>query len=258
MRIDRTNEGLLFTFLNKLNSIKKCSLNALYQLLRRRISKSWADEEAAHRGALYATRLYDSIRKNPRVNVVSSTLVNESNLTIPALIQKIGINMLYDELGNQSTILVYNKYFVLCFIDKSSFCFEVWSKETCSSISCYGQMRTINDFFDSSPEEDKYLETYNYAKLSVMVLLFKKYADIRETVVGANVRRTIENVSEPIWNRLPFQISYLDSTWYTTIIKTGDFPVKSHWRWCPVSCRFTFVRSFMKHGYVRKAKKLVA
>lgn len=262
MRFDREKEKALLTCMNDLKLYKGMSESALLSFFKRALpqkNKQLTEQETVSH-ALYLTMLYESIMRNPTVEYVASTLIRELSLTLPALRERIGDNTLFQELGNQSAMLLFPDYLILSAIKENGYCFEVWKKNKkageADSTYVWGEDVEMNAFFNERSAEDRYNDTWLYAKLTIAVLLFKKYADVRETVVGSNVRRTVENVSEPVWNKLPFKINYLDSTWYTTIVKNGDFPVKAHWRWCPVSQRFSFIHSFMKHGYIRRAGKL--
>lgn len=262
MRIDKENEKALLTCMYILKLYKGMSKSTLLSSIKNIVSqknKQFSEQEVESH-ALNLAMMYESILNNPKVEYVASTLIRELKLTFPALIERIGDNTISQELGNQSAIFSYDDVFVLCAIKENKCCFEVWKKNNKAVETeityAWSEDANLNAFFSAHSQEDKYSETWLFAKLTLAVLLFKKYAEVRETVIGSNVRRKVENVSEPVWNKLPFQINYLDSTWYTTLVKNGDFPVKAHWRWCPISQRFTFIHSFMKHGYMRRAKKL--
>lgn len=86
--------------------------------------------------------------------------------------------------------------------------------------------------------------------------LFKKYAEIKE-VEAKSIKRTMENVPE-VKTTLN-GISFLDVSWFTTIIRTEGFGVRGHFRLQPygpgkTEKRLIYINEYQKHGYVRKAR----
>lgn len=88
--------------------------------------------------------------------------------------------------------------------------------------------------------------------------LFRKYAPI-ETEESAVVSGKTREVFGMERVRTTNPVTYYDCSWYTTIIHTGDFSVRGHWRLQPYGTgrsqkKLIYIHEFQKHGYVRKAK----
>ncbi len=88
---------------------------------------------------------------------------------------------------------------------------------------------------------------------------FLKYVEVETKFVGANRRSKYFNVKYV--NQTDFDIRQLDSTYFTTLIKTEGFGVRGHFRLQPCgkemkSRRLIWINDFQKHGYTREAKVL--
>lgn len=91
-------------------------------------------------------------------------------------------------------------------------------------------------------------------------LAFKKYAPIEKNVIGSNTRTNIPHNNERILNETDVKLNYIDCTWFTEIIKKGDFKVRGHFRLQPCknekrewTKKLIYINEFMKHGYHRQA-----
>lgn len=99
-------------------------------------------------------------------------------------------------------------------------------------------------------------------RTAVSIALFKKYAQI-ETKTLFKKRKTIIN-SEKNLNNTDFDITYLDNTWFTNLIKSEGFDVRGHFRLQPIkkngewTKELIWINKFKKEGYNRKAKKTIA
>lgn len=110
------------------------------------------------------------------------------------------------------------------------------------------------DIFREYPDD----EVMGMIEQIVVFHLFKKYAPIeyKESATvssGAKEVLTIEKV------KTTNPVTYYDCSWYTTIVHTGDFSVRGHWRLQPYGAgraqkKLIYIHEFQKHGYVRKAK----
>lgn len=259
MRFDKQQECILVDSINRITSFKGKSLLTIKMAL-------YIDIKAANpqlsllevkESAMALSPLYHALSLNHSVECISSTVVDEAEIYLPKLLEAIGSNTLFQEVGDVSTVFSLKDYVVLCSVQEDNCCFEVYRKGVYES-SQWWQLKqgvSLKDFFYKDDEEHE--EVRLAVRKCVASLLFKKYAEVRETIIAPGARRHLDKTSEAIWNRLPFQVKYVDAIWYTTIIRKGDYPVKAHWRWCPKSLRFTFIHTFMKHGYVRKAQKLL-
>jgi len=88
--------------------------------------------------------------------------------------------------------------------------------------------------------------------------LFLKYAPIETKLVGANKR--VKDFNTKYVNDTDLDVTILDSTWFTTLVKSEGFKVRGHFRLQPYGAgmkekRLIWIKDFDKHGYTRIAKK---
>ena len=92
--------------------------------------------------------------------------------------------------------------------------------------------------------------------LSMHILI--KYAPIETKVVGANKR--VKDFNCKYVNDTDSGITILDSTWFTTLVKSEGFKVRGHFRLQPYGPgmkekRLIWIKDFEKTGYTREAKR---
>jgi hypothetical protein len=93
----------------------------------------------------------------------------------------------------------------------------------------------------------------------VKILTFLKYCPLETKIVKAG--RKESHCGEKVLNETKVDIEYLDSTWFTTIIRTEGFGVQGHFRWQPCGPhnserKLIYIAPFEKQGYTRTAKIL--
>ena len=100
-----------------------------------------------------------------------------------------------------------------------------------------------------------------YFLATLNVLLMKKYGEVETIVVAKETIRNIEG--NKVANKMPFPIRHLTSSYFKTIIRTEGFMVQGFWR--KQACgkgwkehKLIFVKSFQKHGYIRRAPAQIA
>jgi hypothetical protein len=99
-------------------------------------------------------------------------------------------------------------------------------------------------------------EVMNVALTAILSAeLFINYAEIETKELAPN--RQIWDGPRAIYNNktnLPIQV--VDSTWYTTLISSGEFNVRGHFRMQPylTGKKLIWINDFKKSGYTRKAK----
>ena len=260
MRFDKQQECTLVNTIDRIKSFKGKSLLTITVALciEIKVANPKLSRREVMESAMALSPLYQALSLNHSVECISSTVIDEAETYLPKLLEATGDNSLFQEVGGVSTVFSLKDYVVLCSVQEDNCCFEVHKKGVYNSVNWWqlGQDVNLKDLFNKG-DDDEYEEIRAAIRKCMAVLLFKKYAEVRETIIATGARRHLDKTSEAIWNRLPFQIKYVDTTWYTTIVRKGDFPVKAHCRWCPKSQRLTFIHTFMKHGYVRKAQKLL-
>lgn len=108
-------------------------------------------------------------------------------------------------------------------------------------------------YYDKSP--DNQLAFYAMA-----VELFLKFADIDVKNLPTN-RQIFEGVNCLYNNKSKYPIKIVDSTWFTTLVKSDAFKVRGHFRLqaCGEGMtkrKLVWINDFQKEGYTRQAKKL--
>lgn len=103
------------------------------------------------------------------------------------------------------------------------------------------------------------LTVYNVG-LVIVFDMFKRYASV-ETKFVKN-RSVLKSDSKKYVNQTDLDITYLDSTWFTTLVKSSEFGVKGHLRLQPKkkdgvwTKELIWINDFKKKGYSRQAKIL--
>ncbi len=103
---------------------------------------------------------------------------------------------------------------------------------------------------------------YNYYKQYVVmtVLLFQKYAQVETKYLPA--KQKVKDINCNYKNDTSFDITYLDSTWFTNLVKSDAFKVRGHFRLQPKkkegewTKELIWITEFEKHGYTAPARKL--
>lgn len=93
----------------------------------------------------------------------------------------------------------------------------------------------------------------------VYMLIFMRYCEVETKMVAPG--RKQEHVGQKYINDTRQPIEIVDSTWFTTIIRSEGFGVKGHFRLQPFGPgmsqrKLVYIKPFEKHGYTRKAKIL--
>lgn len=109
-------------------------------------------------------------------------------------------------------------------------------------------------------QNDRQLSVEMYTKMLVATLNFIKYADIEVKILPAN--KTVKDIKCKYVNDTSSHIQFLDSTWFTTLIKSDNFKVRGHFRLQPKkkdgewTKEIIWINEFEKTGYTSSAKKL--
>jgi hypothetical protein len=90
-------------------------------------------------------------------------------------------------------------------------------------------------------------------------VFFKKYCEIETKVIPATKKE--KNVGVKYLNATQRNITVIDSTWFTTLVKSDGFKVRGHFRFQPYGPgnslrKLIWIQDFEKDGYMRTAKAL--
>lgn len=122
----------------------------------------------------------------------------------------------------------------------------------------YGSSLGSNNPDPSIPERYEYVKAL-FSNL-ICLINFLKYADIEVKQLPSN-RQIFDGVTCKYNNKSKYPIEIIDSTWFTTLIKSESFKVRGHFRLQPhghglTKKKLIWINDFQKEGYTRKAKIL--
>lgn len=91
--------------------------------------------------------------------------------------------------------------------------------------------------------------------------LFRLYAEVEVKALAPKTK--LKDIKCKYVNDTPFPITFLDSTWFTTLVKSDAFKVSGHFRLQPChdengkpTKKLIWISDYMKTGYTSPAKKL--
>lgn len=114
--------------------------------------------------------------------------------------------------------------------------------------------------FDCQENEPNYGLSYPVQTV-VTFLLFKEYAELEtKTIEKGKERKAVLN-NEKYLTELELPVKIIDSTWFTTLIKSDAFKVSGHFRLQPYGeglkeRKLIWIEEYVKGGIVRQAKML--
>jgi len=97
-----------------------------------------------------------------------------------------------------------------------------------------------------------------YINIIVSFHILKKYAEVETKILEPHAKTRAFNCK--YYNDTDHQIQIMDSTWFTTLVKSDSFKVRGHFRFQPCGQalkdkKLIWIKDFTKEGYTRKAKK---
>jgi len=107
---------------------------------------------------------------------------------------------------------------------------------------------------------DRETEISRLMCLIVILHLFKSYAQVETKILASQSK--IKDINCKYINETKLSITYLDSKWFTTLVKSDGFKVRGHFRLQPKkkegkwTHELIYIDEFMKTGYTAPARKL--
>lgn len=98
----------------------------------------------------------------------------------------------------------------------------------------------------------------NYVSTVFVISMFKKYAEVETKLIEGNSK--VKYSSNKFINDFKLPITYLDSRWFTNIVKSDGFSVSGHFRLQPKkkdnewTKELIWINEFEKTGYISNAK----
>jgi hypothetical protein len=93
------------------------------------------------------------------------------------------------------------------------------------------------------------------------VALFKQYSEIETKTFKGGEKLIYQN--EKTFNDTKLPITFLDSKWFTNLVKSDGFAVRGHFRLQPYGIemkqkKLIWIEDFMKTGYTAPARKITS
>lgn len=192
-----------------------------------------------------------------RPEVISSRFVDEAARSGNQLLSSIEGTSLFEVLGDCSGVMVLDEIVAVYSVSEEGCFFEVYKRDEPSLGASYYYQFGNGCFYYRQSDANQFPR----AMLPILVLLFKKFAEVRTQLIAGNVRRPSLDSGEALFNKAPFSITQTDCTWFTTYTSDESFMVRGFWRL--QACgqnhkdhKLVYINPFEKHGYHRQAKVL--
>lgn len=132
-----------------------------------------------------------------------------------------------------------------------------WAYVECKLDNSY-KIHAAPHFF--SENESLLRSTCELCTNILKVVIFKKYAPIETVVLNKNKTKKSKLNGQKHMTDSDVDVTIIDSTWFTTLIKTNSSKVRGHFRMQPCGpgrkdLKLTWVKPHERSGYIRKAKK---
>lgn len=115
-----------------------------------------------------------------------------------------------------------------------------------------------NSWVSTLIEEDNYTFLARCVWAPIAFKMFKTFAEVETNVVNPKSKIKTEKIKYV--NDTEFKINYLDSKWFTNIVRSEGFKVSGHFRFQPKkkdgkwTKELIWINDFEKSGYTSKAK----
>jgi hypothetical protein len=209
-----------------------------------------------------------------KIHYLTQPFYNAFKLAAPKLGETIGFDMV--NIGEEyGTYIMPGKdkravcYFILYSEGVRHLCFFMFYNDT---LYFYGE--TVIKPKDTTPDpgifwlskalyksQEEYIAEGSIGIAEIVTIInFIKYAEIEVKYLPANKR--VKDISTKYVNETDSNIQVLDSTWFTTLVKSDAFKVRGHFRLQPYGPglkekKLIWINDFEKQGYVRNFKRPV-
>lgn len=135
---------------------------------------------------------------------------------------------------------------------ESHLCYFIFQKD----ILIYFCLRNKDSHYLLGNDNDDFSLFYHLESYLQLYLVFKKYAEIEERIIKAKERLKLND--QKCINNTLLNLKIIDSSWFTSIIKSEEFKVRGHFRLQQYKNekKLIWINDFKKSGYTRTAKKI--
>lgn len=168
------------------------------------------------------------------------------------------------QLGSfTNTCFYYIKTYIEEGVWRVDFCLLVFTKSAQADLPgldcCIFETKETTKTFIWKDWDDKGMDATHWMAWLVCLPLFLKYCPMETKMVNGGRRE--KHVGEKYVNETKYAVEILDSTWFTTIIRSEGFGVGGHFRMQPygpgmAQKKLIWIEPFEKTGYTRKARIL--
>jgi hypothetical protein len=211
------------------------------------ISVSMPFVEASEKASAKLMRLYDDIitDKTIKFNVYGTYIIKD-------FVFMINYNLL--EGQHDFVLFIFSKAgMLMLFAENRALNYEnennyVWTSDWV--------VKALN----IETENQRILFLHNQLSMLLSIYMFRQYAEVETKVLEPHNR--VIDIGCKYINETSFKITYLDSKWFTSLVKSDGFKVRGHFRLQPKkkdgkwTHELIYIEDFMKTGYTSKARKL--
>ncbi|MDR1200490.1 MAG: hypothetical protein LBL58_02515 [Tannerellaceae bacterium] len=180
--------------------------------------------------------------------------------------QKSFIGMKLDEIVSGTLLLPYEHAAICYYIDMPNNNYKLLEVRFDNQLHMLANSDSEYGFETEYIKQPEGELVENAFAIVVGFHLFKKYAkvEIKEVAHNSKVTDKLQQNKEllKIINESSFNITLMDSTWFTTIVRNEGFKVRGHFRLQPKknneewTKELIYIDEYQKSGYHRQAKKL--
>ena len=201
---------------------------------------------------------------NEEINVISKPFFDATWKAIPKLKEiftDLAVSGERVDIGG--TYIVNNHVYMLNFKiveGKIKVCFYLFNKDV-TPLICYANssdgtpnVSWVSTIFDVAGDKLGFIFKHLY--LTQFFSLFKKYAEVETKILEPHTK--VKTPSTKYVNDTKLKLTYLDSKWFTTLVKSDAFKVSGHFRLQPYkeTKKLIWISDFVKTGYTAPARKI--
>lgn len=182
--------------------------------------------------------------------------------------EKLATPELFEKTQSGSGVLIYNNKITTCYYlkntDTDNWDLVVFQFFKDILIFYYSDLDKMNSFLSQeiihAGKETLYHAAQRQIGILMLVLNFIKFAPVEIKEIGAGKR--VQDINCKYANDTRSNVKIMDSTWFTTLVKSEGFTVRGHFRLqaCGTGMKerkLVWISDFEKHGYTRHFKRPV-
>lgn len=212
---------------------------------------------------------------NTNVNIISNTFVDAANKAMPKLMDLYG-----DIMKNDLSDFEIRGTFVIGeFVNMISYSTKKGSEDNEISFFVFDKKGVPLLFYNDSAKHEIHQngwlskalsegdteeiirqKIYKRLMMVIIVSMFKTYAEVETKIIPPNSK--VKGIDCKYVNDTKLKLTYLDSKWFTNLVKSDGFNVRGHFRLQPKkkdgvwTKELIWINEFIKTGYTAPARIL--